>query len=446
VHIQTTTLQTDKPIVLSFTDKPITAWGGLSLLTGYAARIRLPERLRQSLPFATTSPNATPPADILLAFMAGVLTGARRLSHTAVLRHDEVIRQLFGLRRFASDITMARFFKKFHRRHIEEVFSPLRAWVLGIMTPAGSYTLDLDSSIFERYGKQEGAVLGYNPKKHRRPSHHPLFASLAENEAVVNAWLRSGNTASVTGATEFLAEALAAMPACASVGVVRGDSGFDSGKFFDFLEERRINYAVCGRFTRGVKREIAGVRQWRTLDADTEVAEVFFQAKAWSRGRRLVLIRQRNREKDFIRGRELFDDKAWKYQGIFTDLPWAPEEVWRFYRKRATLETKIRELKWDYGIDGFCMKKFFATEAAFQAVCLTYNLMQQFQKELGFRTKRTLGVVRMMVLSCGAELGRAGRKLVLRLSVSGGRRKLFEEYSQRIFHWEGGNCASVSSG
>lgn len=446
MHIQTTTLQTRKPIAITFTDKPITAWGGMSLLAGYAARIRLPERLRQALPFNTTSPNATPPADILLAFMAGVLTGARRLSHTEVLRHDEVIRQLFGLRRFACDITMARFFKRFGRRQIEEVFSPLRNWVLAMMTPAGSYTLDLDSSIFERYGKQEGAVLGYNPKKHRRPSHHPLIASLAENEAVVNAWLRSGNTASVTGATEFLTEALAAMPAGASVGVVRGDSGFDSGKFFDFLEERRLNYAVCGRFTRGVKRMIAGVGVWRALDADTEVSEIVFQAKSWSRGRRLVLIRQRNRERDFVRGRELFDDPAWKYQGIFTDLPWPPEEVWRFYRKRATLETKIRELKWDYGIDGFCMKKFFATEAAFQAVCLTYNLMQQFQKELGFRTKRTLGVIRMMVFSCGAELGRAGRKLVLRLSAAGGRRKLFEEYSARIFHWEGGNCASVGSG
>lgn len=444
--IQITTLQTENPIVLSFTDKPITAWGGLALLAGYAARIRLPEHLRQSLSFDITSHNATPPADILLSFLAGVLTGARRLSHTAALRHDEVIRRLFGLRRFPTDITMARFFKRFGRRQIEEVFGPLRVWLLGIMTPAGSYTLDLDSSIFERYGKQEGALLGYNPKKHRRPSHHPLLATLAENEAVVNAWLRSGNTASVSGATEFLAEALAALPAGAHVGVVRGDSGYDSGKFFEFLEGRGINYAVCGRFTGGVKRMIAGVWQWRALDTEVQVAEIVFQAKSWSRGRRLVLIRQRNREKDFVRGRELFDDPAWRYQGIFTDLPWPPEEVWRFYRKRATLETKIRELKWDYGIDGFCMKKFFATEAAFQAVCLAYNLMQQFQKELGFRTKRTLGVIRMMVLSCGAELGRAGRKLVLRLSVSGGRRRLFEEYAKRIFCWENGNCASVESG
>jgi hypothetical protein len=37
--------------------------------------------------------------------------------------------------------------------------------------------------------------------------------------------------------------------------------------------------------------------------------------------------------------------------------------------------------------------------------------MQQFQKELGFTTKRTLGEVRMLVLSCGAELGRTGKKL-----------------------------------
>lgn len=446
MHIQTTTLQTKNPILISFTDKPITAWGGLSLFAGYAARINLPDRIRRCLSFKITSPNATPPADILLAFMIGVLTGARRFSHIDPLRHDEVIRRLFGLRRFPCDLTITRCFKRFGRREIEEVFGPLRAWLLQIMTPPGRYTLDLDSSVFERYGKQEGAVLGYNPKKHRRPSHHPLIATLAENGAVVNAWLRSGNTASITGATEFIAEALAAIPAGASVGIVRGDSGFDSGKFIDFIEDRRINYALCARFTTWVKRAIAAQCQWRELDTEAAVAETSFQAKSWSRPRRLVLIRQRNRKDDFVRGRELFDDPAYLYQGIFTDLPWPPEEVWRFYRERAHLENKIRELKWDYGIDGFCMKKFFATEAAFQTVCLAYNLMQQFQRELGFKAKRTLGVMRMMVLSCGAELGRAGKKLVLRLSVSGRRQRLFEEYCRRIFYWQNGSCASVESG
>ncbi len=60
--------------------------------------------------------------------------------------------------------------------------------------------------------ESDSAVLGYNPKKHRRPSQHPLPAALDENRAVVHSWLRSGNTAGVTGEVEFLGEALTALP------------------------------------------------------------------------------------------------------------------------------------------------------------------------------------------------------------------------------------------
>ena len=446
MHIQTTTLQTQKPITLTFTDKPITAWGGMSLLAGYAAHIKLPEALNRHFSFDLTSPNATEPVDIILAFMSGVLTGARRFAHIEALRHDEVIRELLGMKRFPSDITIMRFFKRFGQKELYEMFEPLRAWQIKQMTPPGEYVLDLDSSVFERYGKQEGAVLGYNPKKHRRPSHHPLLATLDENRAVVHSWLRSGNTASVTGAVEFLREAMAAMPGGAVVRTVRGDSGFDSEKVFVFLEAGRLRYAISARFMRGVKREVQAINDWRALDAEVSVAETVFQAKSWSRPRRLVVIRQRDRPNDFVRGKELFDDKAYLYQGIFTDMPDAPEEVWRFYRKRAILETRIRELKWDYGIDGFCMKKFYATEAAFRVVCFVYNLMQQFQKEIGIQGKKTLGVIRTMVLACGAELGRDGHKMVLRLSLAGKRRERFRGYCDKIFHWEKFNGVAVENG
>ena len=33
---------------------------------------------------------------------------------------------------------------------------------------------------FEHYGKQEGSLKGHNPRKHGRPSHHPLLAVLSE--------------------------------------------------------------------------------------------------------------------------------------------------------------------------------------------------------------------------------------------------------------------------
>lgn len=446
MHVKTTTLQTRKPILISFTDKPITAWGGMALLAGYSARIRLTENLGRCLAFNLTSPNATTPVDIVLAFMAGVLTGARRFAHIEALRHDEVLKQLLGLRRFPSDSTITRFFQRFGRKELQEMLEPLRAWQIKELTPPGEYTLDLDSSVFERYGKQEGSVLGYNPKKHRRPSHHPLLATLDENRVVIHAWLRSGNTASVTGAVEFMREAISAMPAGAMVRIARGDSGFDSEKVFVYLEGAKMNYAVSARFSPGVKSLVRTIDTWRNLDADVAVSEIMFQAKSWSRGRRLVVIRQRDRANDFVRGKELFDDKAYLYQGIFTDMSAPPEEVWRFYRKRAVLETRIRELKWDYGLDGFCMKKFYATEAAFRVVCFAYNLMQGFQRAIGIRAKKTLGVIRTLVLACGAELGRDGHKLVLRLSAAGRRREKHSEYWNRILHWENINGVAVESG
>ena len=48
------------------------------------------------------------------------------------------------------------------------------------VSPSARWTLPTSSAkfttVFERYGKQEGSLKGHNPRKHGRPSHHPLLA------------------------------------------------------------------------------------------------------------------------------------------------------------------------------------------------------------------------------------------------------------------------------
>jgi len=61
------------------------------------------------------------------------------------------------------------------------------------------------STVFERYGQQQGSLKGHNPRKHGRPSHHPLLAVLAEAHFLLHGWLRSGNCGSSRGAKEILA-------------------------------------------------------------------------------------------------------------------------------------------------------------------------------------------------------------------------------------------------
>ena len=84
------------------------------------------------------------------------------------------------------------------------------------------------------------------------------------------------------------------------------------------------------------------------------------------------------------------------------------------------MENRIAELKHDLGADGFCLKQFFATEAAFRAVLLLFNLLAEFQRAAGLPGYREPATIRTQVLTCGAILGRAGRRLVIHLSQSWG--------------------------
>ena len=94
--------------------------------------------------------------------------------------------------------------------NVERLFAPLTEWQMQrVAVRAEGYSLDLDFTIFERYGQQEGSLKGHNPRKHGRPSHHPLLAVLSEAHFILHGWLRSGNCGSSRGVVAFLEEALA---------------------------------------------------------------------------------------------------------------------------------------------------------------------------------------------------------------------------------------------
>jgi hypothetical protein len=85
------------------------------------------------------------------------------------------------------------------------------------------------------------------------------------------------------------------------------------------------------------------------------------------------------------------------------------------------VEQRIEEMKNDLHADGFCTKKFFATEAAFLGVVLSYNLLSLYQaavtRQSGYRKPSTM---RAAVFVGGAILGRKGREVVVRFSESWG--------------------------
>jgi hypothetical protein len=153
------------------------------------------------------------------------------------------------------------------------------------------YSLDLDSTVFERYGEQEGALKGHNPKKHGRPSHHPILAALAEAYFALHGWLCSGNAGTARGVVEFSKEALALLPNGAFIRCLRADSGFFDNKLMEFLEAICQPYIVVARMTKTIKMKLGGVTGWKNVDGDYAVGEFRAKLQGWKiKSKRIGLI------------------------------------------------------------------------------------------------------------------------------------------------------------
>jgi len=226
VHREITTVWGEKKVILRETPRAVTPFGGLSVFIAFLQRIGFSRQVSEHLPVHLKSPNAIDPAQTYTAFLISVVAGARRFAHTSLLRADQALHAVLGMKRFPTDGTIRNLFKRFTQGMVVGMYEPLWAWQVGRLPPrTQGYSLDLDSTVFERYGKQEGVKRGYNPRKPGRGSHHPLLAVLGEAYFILHGWLRSGNTTAGRGVVEFLKEALVKLPRLEWIRVVRADSG-----------------------------------------------------------------------------------------------------------------------------------------------------------------------------------------------------------------------------
>jgi len=408
-------------VVLRETNRAVTPFGGVAVFISFLRKIDLVGQIRRHMPIQWKSPNHIDPTLTFVAFLTTVLMGGRRFAHAALLRGDRALHALLGMKRFPIDDTIRNLFREFGMGQVQRLYEPLGEWQMARLPQrADGYTLDLDSTVFERYGQQEGSLKGHNPRKHGRPSHHPLLAVLGEAHFLLHGWLRSGNCGTARGVEEFLKEALALWGQRQEIRLLRADSGFFDDKLLSFLEQRLLPYIVVARLTKWVKRAAQAVVQWTALDDYFAVGEFRLKLHGWSVERRFVVIRERERENRDSVGRKLIDVPGYTFRVFATSCAQTPEEIWRDYNRRADMENRIAELKHDLGADGFCLQEFFATEAAFRAVLLLFNLLAEFQRAAGLPGYRQPATIRTQVLTCGAILGRAGRRTVVHLSQSWG--------------------------
>lgn len=421
--------------VLKETKRAVTPFGGLVVLVELLRQMKVVEAVRERLPFRYRSNNARAPEHTLLAFWLAVAAGARRFCHLQMLRCDHALQELCGAGPFPCDDTVRNFFLRFGPAQIAQFFPALWQWFFQQTGPRAC-TLDLDSTILQRFGRQEGAAHGYNPTRRSGRTHRPLLAFVSAPVLVLHAWLRAGHAADNRGAVEFLTEAFNILPSTWTLHGVRADGAFFDQKLLEFLEHRQVPYVIVARRKERLQHHLLQVDQWRTLDRNSAVGEFTLRLPTWSRARRFVVVRLRLPDE---RDQRLLQVPGYEHRLFVTNRPEPAEWIWHHYDQRAAIEPRFSELKEDLGADDFCLQGFFPTEAAFLSVLFLFNLLSCLQALASAppAIQRRPATLRQSLFVCGAIAGRSGHKFVLFLSSAWGglasRKPFLDKINAAVF-------------
>lgn len=430
-------------VKIQFTGKSITSYGGFALLAEFFSKIGLRDAVENILYIKEQSGNSMGVYSKVLSKILMVFAGGERFSHLPYLGgNEEVIKKLFCVDRLAkASSTLTRLFNKVTSSHkikgirvrLWDYFSKLIPW-----DAVGSDWLDADSTVLERYGEQEGALKGYNPRKPGRPSHHPLIAFLGKFRYVINLWNRPGNASAGGKAVEFLRESYYRIYDRIKVIGFRLDSGFYLKEVVKFIEyELGQKYIIAVRQYRCIQAEIHKVKDWKEIKKGIFVGEFMFKHKAegWDKKRRYIVVRKDIKKHKKASGKklqlELFEDEKlfkfnfdnYRYTVLLTNSEDDPEAIWEDYKPRAGRENSIKELKEDFALGGFCLNKFYATEAAMLIRTMIYNIFVLFRWQILAQKNnmQRLKTLRYKYFVIPAILGKSGRNDVLRLSIKGKR-------------------------
>jgi hypothetical protein len=419
VRLEIDTKDAAPSIRISFTDQRLTAHGGLIVWSHFLRQKRFRQQLREVLPHDPTSPNAYDPTDVALGYVGGILAGADKLSRVAWLQSDAAVAEVLGVEAVASQSTLSRFFGVFTQRTCQTLGGLHARALYSLPSQREGYTLDLDSwALLHEDGHQEGVAVGYT-RRGLKPCHRPLIAGLAEAKLIANYWLRSGNTACVNGAAEFLRQTVQSLPSHIRLGLVRGDSGFGDACVQDACEALRLKFIFAAKLTQKVQLLCRhDEAAWQT----TEVPGLAVQEVDLERpGCRLIVLRQRVQERPQAGGKTLLELEGYRFQALVTNLPASVDalNVWRHYNGRADLENRIKELGEQFGIKRLCVQNFWGTEALHHLAIAAYNLCVLLQRRLGQLEKCELNTLRWRLFGRAAVWSRAGGKPTLKLAVRG---------------------------
>lgn len=289
--------------------------------------------------------------------------------------------------------------------------------------PLKQLILDLDSSVSEIYGRQQGtAYNGY----FECLCYHPLFLFNQFGD-LEYAMLRRGNKASAKYWRRVLLPVIERYRHLNIPKFFRGDAAFADPALYCLLEKEGYRYAIRLKANAVLEREIEHLLT-RPVGRPSHQPKVFYhsfqyQAKSWQRARRVVA------KVEWHAG-ELFPRVGF----IVTNLTKQSKSVVKFYNGRGTAEQWIKEGKNAVKWTKLSCRTFKDNQARLQLFALAYNL-GNFLRRLALPKPVqhwSMTTLREKLIKIGAKVTRHSKYVFFQLAEVAVTRNLFAAILDRI--------------
>jgi hypothetical protein len=333
------------------------------------------------------------------------------------LTNDPVFAAILGKPALASQPTLSRFHNRMDENTLEQLHE------IGRVSRRGAYTIekpeavlmDLDSTLLETYGNQEGEAYNYHYGAH---GYHPLLCYDGLTRDLLRAKLRKGSDYSSKDVCAFMQplfdEYLTEYPDIYLL--LRGDSGFATPGLYEQCETNGTSYvirlkenAVLRKLASGLDAELLEITRDNMVDYAVVYGEFNYQAGSWDYPRRVVCKIEKPA------GQMVHLNTF-----IVTNMESSPERLVKFYCKRGNMENFIKEGKngFDFAAVSSCSEVVNANR--FQIHVLAYNLFNWFRRLALAESMRssTADTVRLKLIKIATKVVRSARRVIFKLCSS----------------------------
>jgi len=283
--------------------------------------------------------------------------------------------------------------------------------------------LDLDSSVSETYGNQEGSAYnGYFGCE----CYHPLFCFNQFGD-LERALLREGNVASADEWRSVLEPTVARYRDQDLRRFFRGDAAFAKPEVYEYLEDEGYLYAIRLPANDVLDREIEPLLT-RPVGRPPKEPIVWYddfsyQAQSWDKPRRVVAKIEHHQG-------ELFPRVGF----VVTNLRRASWQVVKFYNGRGTAEQWIKEGKNAVKWTRLSCHDFMDNQVRLQLFALAYNLANFLRRLALPRSVKhwSLTTLREKLIKIGAKVVTHARYVIFQMAEVAVPRRLFKAILERI--------------